>query len=55
MSSEESKPFAWVAYYSDFSSAVVFDNELDALRHAVAGSMLCDALTSGEEIGRKRP
>ena len=44
-----SKPtICWLAYYSDWSGMAVFDNELDALRHAVGSSMEVIVLHAGD-------
>lgn len=38
-STTASKPGVWVAYYADWSSVVLFDDELTCLRHAVENHM----------------
>lgn len=38
----------WFAYYSDWSGMAVFDNEVDALRHAVEHHMEVAGLHSGD-------
>lgn len=45
---EIEQPGLWLAYYSDGSSLVVFDREIDALRHAVEHSMQVRRVALGE-------
>lgn len=40
----------WLAYYADGSSFVVFDNELEALRYAVANTMQVVPLELGKPL-----
>lgn len=40
----------WVAYYSDKSGLVIFDEEIDCLRHAVENSMKVSEVTLGESV-----
>jgi hypothetical protein len=37
---QEPKGGYWIAYYSDWSGFLVFDNELECLRYAVERSMM---------------
>lgn len=41
---------AWIAYYSDMSAVAVFVTEIEALRHAVDGSMSVIWVRSGQTI-----
>lgn len=40
----------WIAYYGDYSDAVIFDDEIDALRHAVEHAMSVKFLLWGMSI-----
>lgn len=44
----------WVAYHSDWSGLALFNDELEALRHAVANSMTVGWATWGQELGGGR-
>lgn len=40
----------WLVYYADKSAAVVFSNELEALRYAVENKMRVDYKKFGEQL-----
>lgn len=44
----------WVAYHSDWSGFAIFDNEMEALRHAVANTMSVGLAKFGEDLGGGR-
>lgn len=44
----------WVAYHPDWSGFALFDDEVDALRHAVSNSMSIGRATWGQELGGGR-
>lgn len=50
MEDYEKKTELWLAYQSDYSQFVIFDNELDALRSAVETLMCVRQISFGEEI-----
>lgn len=43
----------WVAYYSDQSAFVLFETEIEALRHAVEMSMQVKFMTFGTALGEQ--
>lgn len=47
-SAEPKHTVCWVAYYTDMSAVAVFNNELDALRHAVGTSMYVIEAKAGD-------
>lgn len=47
------KAGVWVAYYSDFSSIVLFDDELLAMRYAITNHMEVKHMDYGVPIGEQ--
>lgn len=44
-------PFeVWIAYHTDYSDAVIFEKEIDALRYAVDNSMKVKKVSNGQSI-----
>lgn len=44
----------WVAYHSDWSGFAIFDDEMEALRHAVSNTMSVGLAKFGEDLGGGR-